>query len=76
MRFFEAGPKTLHLQHRSPYSDAPAVEEYVLHALVEPRREGFSIDQLVEDREEPWVGPVRDRKLHAPAAIIDDRDSD
>jgi len=76
VRFVEAGPKTLHLQHRSPYSDAPAVEEYVLHALVEPRREGFSIDQLVEDREEPWVGPVRDRKLHAPAAIIDDRDSD
>lgn len=74
IRFLDAGPKTLRLQHRSPYSDAPAVEEYVLHALVEPRRRGFSIDQLVDEPEEAWVGSVRDRKLHAPGPAIDDPD--
>lgn len=76
VRFPDAGPKTLRLQHRSPYSDAPAVEEYVLHALVEPRRRGFSIDQLVDEPEEAWVGTVRDRQLHAPAPTIDDPDGD
>lgn len=72
VRFVDAGPKTLHLQHRSPYTDAPAVEEYVLHALVEPRRRGFSIDQLVDEPEAAWVGTVRDRKLHAPGPSVDD----
>jgi hypothetical protein len=76
VRFLEAGPKTLRLQHRSPYSDVPAVEEYVLHALVEPRRQGFSIDQLVDESEQAWVGEVRDRKLHTPAASIVDSDTD
>jgi hypothetical protein len=76
VRFVEAGPKTLRLQHRSPYSNAPAVEGYVLHVLVEPRRRGFSIDQLVDDPEEPWVGTVRDRKLHTSAVSIDDSDGD
>ncbi|MGH2706341.1 MAG: ImmA/IrrE family metallo-endopeptidase [Actinomycetota bacterium] len=74
--FPEAGPKTLRLQHRSPYSQAPAVEEFVLHALVEPRPLGFSIDQLVEDSEEAWVGAVRDRKLHTRAGGIDDPNAD
>lgn len=77
VRFLEAGPKTLRLQHRSPYSNAPAAGEYVLHALVEPRRAGFSIDQLIDDNtEETWVETVRDRKLHTPATGIHDPESD
>jgi hypothetical protein len=37
-----------------------------LHAIVEPRRRGFSIDQLVDDTDESWIEEVRDRQLHAP----------
>lgn len=76
IRFIEPGPKTLRLQHRSPYSPAAPVEEYVLHAIVEPRRQGFSIDQLVEDPDEAWVGDARDHKAHQPAARIDEPESD
>jgi hypothetical protein len=71
VRFVEPGPKTLRLQHRSPYSQGPPVEEYVLHAIVEPRRRGFSIDQLVDDAGETWVGEVRERRLHGPSDDID-----
>lgn len=76
VRFAEPGPKTLRLQHRSPYSSAPPVEEYVLHAIVEPRRQGFSLDQLVEDPDEAWVGEARDHRAHQPAARIDEPQSD
>jgi hypothetical protein len=76
VRFVEPGPKTLRLQHRSPYSSAPPVEEYVLHAIVEPRRQGFSIDQLVEDPQEAWVGDARDHKARQAAAHIDELESD
>jgi hypothetical protein len=76
VRFIEPGPKTLRLQHRSPYSSAPAVEEYVLHAIVEPRRQGFSIDQLVDDPDEAWVVDARDHKAHQPMARIDEPESD
>lgn len=76
VRFVEPGPKTLRLQHRSPYSSAPPVEEYVLHAIVEPRRQGFSIDQLVGDANESWVGDARDHMAHQPAARIDEPEND
>lgn len=66
VRFTESGPKTLRLQYCSPYDAGPAVERYVLHAIVEPRRRGFSIDQLVEDADEPWINEVRERQLRAP----------
>ena len=66
VRFTESGPKTLRLQHRSPYSGEAPAEQYVLHAIVEPRRRGFSIDQLVDDIEEPWTDEVRERRLRAP----------
>lgn len=66
VRFTESGPKTLRLQHRSPYSGGPPAEQYVLHALVEPRRRGFSIDQLVDDTGEPWINDIRERQLRAP----------
>lgn len=66
VRFTESGAKTLRLQHRSPYSGGPPAEQYVLHAIVEPRRHGFSIDQLVDGTEEPWVDEIRERQRHAP----------
>ena len=76
VRFVEPGPKTLRLQHRSPYSSEPPVEEYVLHAIVEPRRQRFSIDQLIEDPGEAWVGEVRERKIHEPTVHVDDPERD
>lgn len=76
VRFVEPGPKTLRLQHRSPYSSAAPVEEYVLHAIVEPRRQRFSIDQLIEDPGEAWVGEVRERKVHEPTVHVDDPERD
>jgi IrrE N-terminal-like domain len=72
VRFADPGPRTLRLQHRSPYSSAAPVEEYVLHAIVEPRRHGLSIDQLADDPEAAWAGEVRERKLREPAGAIDD----
>jgi hypothetical protein len=72
VRFREAGPKTLRLQHRSPYSSAAPVEEYVLHAVVEPRRHGFSVDQLIEESDEGWVAEVRERKLRGRVGDIED----
>ena len=65
VRFTESGPKTIRLQHRSPYSSGPPAEQYVLHAIVEPRRRGFSIDQLVDDSAEPWVDEIRHRQHDA-----------
>jgi len=71
-RFVEAGPKTIRLHHRSPYSSAPPVEAYVIHAIVEPRRHGFSIDQLVEEPQDTWVSEVKERKLREPAGAVND----
>jgi Zn-dependent peptidase ImmA (M78 family)/predicted secreted protein len=71
-RFATPGPKTLRLRHCSPYSSSPPIEEYVLHAVVEPRRHGFSIDQLVDDPQESWVSEVRDRQLRQSVSAIGD----
>jgi hypothetical protein len=73
VRFSEPGAKTLRLEHRSPYSPAPAAEEYVLYATVEPSRHGFSIDQLADEPQEPWVSDIRDRQLREPAVTVHDR---
>src|SRR5262249_48618223 len=71
-RFAQPGAKTLRLQHRSPYGSAPAIEDYVLHAMVEPQRHRFSIDQLVGGLEEAWISQARDREFREPAGDIDD----
>ena len=76
VRFAGSGPKVLRLQHRSPYSSAPPTEEYVLRAIVEPRRHELSIDQLVDEPGAAWVGEVRERKLRQPAGVIDDPGQD
>jgi hypothetical protein len=48
------------------------VEQYVLHALVEPRRVGLSVDQLAADADETWTAQVRDRNLERPLDPLDD----
>jgi Zn-dependent peptidase ImmA (M78 family) len=70
IRFVEPGPKTVRLQHRTPYSRSSPVEEYVLHAVVEPHRLTFSIDQLVDEPEEGWVSLVRERQIGQLAGHI------
>jgi len=72
VRFPRPGPATLRLQYRSPYSDTEPASDYVLHALVEPRHVGFSIDQLAEDVDEPWIAQARQRQLERPPDPIDD----
>jgi Zn-dependent peptidase ImmA (M78 family) len=74
LRFGLPGPQTLRLQHRSPYNNDAPTEEYVLHALVEPRRKGMSVDQLVSDPDDQWVSAVRDRRANEPPATITDFD--
>lgn len=72
VRFPRPGPATLRLHYRSPYSDTEPAGDYVLHALVEPRRVGFSIDQLADDIDEPWTAEARQRQLERPPDPIDD----
>lgn len=74
VRFPQPGPATLRLQYRSPYSDTEPAGDYVLHALVEPRHVGFSIDQLADDVDEPWMAQARQRQLERPSDPIDDPD--
>jgi hypothetical protein len=74
VRFARPGPATIRLQYRSPYTDDHPIERYVLHALVEPRRVGFSVDQLANDTDEPWAGPARQRGLERPLDPIKDDD--
>lgn len=74
VRFPRPGPATLRLHYRSPYSEADPIHEYVLHALVEPRRVGFSVDQLTTDVHEPWTGQVRQRHLDRPLDPLDDEE--
>jgi hypothetical protein len=72
VRFGRPGPATLRLEYRSPYSDDDPVEKYVLHAFVEPRRVGFSVDQLATDPHDPWTTQVRKRQLERPLDPLPD----
>jgi IrrE N-terminal-like domain len=76
IRFPESGSKILRLQYRSPFHSAPPAEEYVLRAEVEQRREGFSLDQLVEDSGQTWVDEVRERRSHSPMPITEELNHD
>ena len=53
-------------------NDDEPIEEYVLHALVEPRHVGFSVDQLATDLDEPWTAQVRQRHLERPLDPLED----
>src|SRR5581483_5870040 len=72
VRFPRPGPVTIRLQYQSPYNDDDPIEQYVLHALVEPRRVGFSVDQLAADADEPWTAQVRQRSLERPLDPLGD----
>jgi len=72
VRFARPGPATVRLHYRSPYSNDPPIDEYVLHALVESRHVGFSVDQLATDDDEPWTAQVRQRQLERPTEPLDD----
>lgn len=74
VRFLRPGPFTVRLQYASPYNDHEPIERYVLHALVEPRRVGFSVDQLANDADEPWTAQVRQRSLERPLEPLEDDD--
>lgn len=74
VRFPRPGPFTVRLQYESPYNDDAPIERYVLHALVEPRRAGFSVDQLANDADEPWTAQVRQRSLERPLEPLEDDD--
>jgi predicted secreted protein len=71
LRFSRPGTTTVRLEYRSPFSEAPPVESYVLHALVEPRPSRFSLDQ-VADEDEAWTEPARQRHLELPLEPLDD----
>lgn len=74
VRFPRPGPATIRLYYQSPYNDDDPIDQYVLHALVEPRRAGFSVDQLASDVDEPWTTQVRQRSLERTLDPIDDDD--
>jgi len=74
VRFPRPGPFTIRLRYQSPYNEDDPIEQYVLHALVEPRRVGFSVDQLAADADEPWTAQVRQRSLERPLEPLGDAD--
>ncbi|MFZ1488711.1 MAG: hypothetical protein WAS51_02115 [Ilumatobacteraceae bacterium] len=74
VRFPRPGPVTIRLEYQSPYNDDDSIEQFVLHALVEPRRVGFSVDQLATDADAPWTAQVRQRSLERPLDPIEDDD--
>ena len=63
MRFPQPGPATIRLRYQNPYADEGPIEQYALHAIVEARRSGFSIDQLAASPDEPWTAEARQRSL-------------
>jgi hypothetical protein len=72
VRFARPGPVMFRLRYQSPYNDHAPVEEYVVRTLVEPRRVGFSVDQLATDADESWTTQVRERNLERPLDPLDD----
>ncbi len=76
VRFPRPGPVTIRLHYQSPYNDDDPNEQYLLHALVEPRRVGFSVDQLATDADERWTAQVRQRSLERPLDPLEDDELD
>lgn len=59
-RFTTPGEHRVRFVYRPAYRDESPVEQYEIVAVVDHRRRGFSIDQLVEG-DEDWIEDVRDR---------------
>lgn len=76
-RATQPGPFTLRFSYTSRYDpSASPIAEFAIHGLVEPRRRGFSLDQVVADADEDWVESARLRRLttDARSATTDDVD--
>lgn len=72
LRFPLPGASTVVLEYRSPFDTAPAAAHYVLHALVEARHTGFSVDQVARDGDEGWTEAARQRELTRPPSPLPD----
>jgi hypothetical protein len=71
VRFGMPGIHTIRLVYRSPYTPGSELDTYVIHAVVETRRTGVSVDQLAtKDEDEMWVRRVHERQTTAlPPAL-------
>lgn len=76
LRFPLPGASTVTLEYRSPFDTAPAAAHYVLHALVEARHTGFSVDQIARDGDEGWTDAVRQRELTRPPTPLPEDSAD
>lgn len=75
VRFGLPGIHTIRLVYRSPYTPGSELDSYVIHAVVETRRTGISVDQLAtEDEDEGWVRGVHERQTTAPPPALDPND--
>lgn len=75
VRFAAPGLHTVRLVYRSPYTPGPDLDTYSIHAMVETRRTGISIDQLAtEDDDDDWVQEVRTRQASATPPDLDPDD--
>lgn len=62
LRFATAGQSIVSLTYTTPYRQEAPIEQYLLRAAVEPRRCGYSVDQLANDPDEDWASNMRDRQ--------------
>lgn len=75
VRSTKAGSTTVQLRYVSPFVRDSVAGEFRVHALVEPRRVGFDIDQLAEDPAAGWVNEARLRGFGTEAAVGVQHDS-
>lgn len=76
LRFPLPGATRVALEYRSPFDTAPAAAHYVLHALIEARHTGFSVDQVAYDGDEGWTQAARQRELTRPPSPLPDDSAD
>jgi hypothetical protein len=75
VRFASPGMHTIRLVYRSPYAQGPDLDSYAIHAMVETRRVGISVDQLATgDEDADWVQGVRERQATAIPPALDPDD--
>lgn len=75
VRFGSPGAHTIRLVYRTPFSPAPDLDDYSIHAIVETRRMGVSVQQLADaDEDEVWVQDVHERQAAAPPPALDPND--
>lgn len=75
VRFASPGMHTIRLVYRSPYAQGPDLDSYAIHAMVETRRVGISVDQLATgDADGDWVQGVRERQAAAIPPALDPDD--